>query len=57
MRTISVQTDVAEKLKDICKMQTKKFGNSAECEINIHKIQNSISTKEMLNRSKVIKLK
>ncbi|GEM63938.1 hypothetical protein SF1_19200 [Sphingobacterium faecium NBRC 15299] len=57
MRTISLQKDLCEKLRDICEVQTERYENAIECEKRITKIQNLRTTDEMLKMSKKYHLK
>ena len=57
MRTISVQKELSEKLRDICEDQTGRYENASACESKIIEIQNKHQTDQMLKLSKIYTLK
>lgn len=56
MRTFSIPVDLSESVKDILEQQTEKYNNHEEVEKRIAEIQHSITTDEMIKRTKMYKL-
>lgn len=56
MRTISVQAEAAEKLRDICKAQIDRFKNAEDCDEKIIEIQNIRPTHQMIKMSNMYTL-
>ena len=57
MRMIEVTVGVAEYIRDICENQDEKYESVKEVDLRINRIIDSISTAEMISRTKMIKTK
>lgn len=57
MRMIEVTVSVADYIRDICEGQDEKYDNVKEVDLVIDKIVDSVSTAEMISRTKMIKTK
>jgi hypothetical protein len=55
MRMISVNENLADYIRDICEEQYRNYQNAQETDAKIDKIIDSISTAEMIKRTKMLK--